>query len=84
VPNGHRTMPDLHGGATVEAAEFATVLIYAISLAGVQVPGEVGAAIATLCAGAFGLIRGSRWSRQRRAGDPHPGSSTVPPAQGGG
>ncbi len=84
MANGHRTMPDLHGGATIEAAAFATVLIYAMSLAGLVVPGEVGAAITTLCAAGFGLIRGSRWSAQRRAGDPAPGSSTPPPAQGGG
>jgi len=83
VANGH-SMPDLHGGATVEAAAFATVLIWVIGMAGVTVPGDVGAAIATLCAVAFGLARGSRYSRQRRHGDPDPGSSTEAPSEGGG
>lgn len=69
MANGH-TLPDLHGGATVEAAAVATVLIWGLSLAGVTVPGEVGAAFTTLCAVGFGFLRGSRWQTQRRRTDP--------------
>jgi len=62
-------MPDVHGGATLEAAAATTVLIYLLSLAGVAIPGEVGAAIVTLMAGAFGFLRGSRFRTNRRIGD---------------
>jgi len=68
--NGNGTLPDVHGKATAEALAVTTIAIYAASLLGLTVPGEVAAAFTTLVGVGFGILRGDKYRHHlRRKGD---------------
>lgn len=67
--NGHR-LPDIHGNATAEAAAVTTLVVFVLSLFQVNMDGETAAALTTLVAVGFGILRGSRYATNRRANDP--------------